>query len=231
MVRLGLKLEKWCDKVIFTEKSGKSEEGRKKGYAMHVCWQDGKEVDYNVIKGFAYVRRDASQICKHIEKAVIDIALTEEIEKKDREGLGLGASLKTDVVEIVREVRRKYLAGEYSLEQMSFPAAARQAFKDYDPQPAFVRGILFFNQHIAPKVGRPAVEPGDTVNIIYIKHMAGYPPTDVIAFVEPEDLPPVKVDLRRMFKREVRGKVEKKLKVLGIPWSQVLGQMSLVEFQ
>ena len=86
-MRLGLKLEKWCDKVIFTEKSGKSEEGRKKGYAMHVCWQDGKVVDYNVIKGFAYVRRDASQICKHIEKAVIDIALTEKMADKVKESI------------------------------------------------------------------------------------------------------------------------------------------------
>ena len=229
-MRLGLKLEKWCDKVIFTEKSGKSEEGRKKGYAMHVCWQDGKVVDYNVIKGFAYVRRDASQICKHIEKAVIDIALTEKMADKDRKGLGLSEDFVADVTELVREVRHKYLAGEYTLEQMSFPAAARQDFKDYDPQPAFLRGILFFNQHIAPKVGRPAVEPGDSVNIIYIKHMAGYPPTDVIAFVEQDEMPKMKIDLKRMFKREVKGKVEKKLKVLGIPWSRVKGQMSLAEF-
>jgi DNA polymerase elongation subunit (family B) len=230
-MKLGLKLEKWCKPVIFTEKSGKNEEGAKKCYAMYVRWQDGKEVDYTVIKGWSYVRRDSSPICKHVEKAVLDIALKNKMDEVDRTALLLPDDIGVDLVSLVQLVRKNYLAGAYSLHDMSIPVAARKNIDDYDPAPAFVRGIRYFNQHIAPKVGRPAIEPSETVRFLYIKRVTGLPSTDVTVAFDFDEMPNIDVDLPKMFKREVRGKLEKKLKVLGLTWSRVMGQTTMEDFQ
>jgi DNA polymerase elongation subunit (family B) len=229
-MRLGLKLEKWCKPVIFTEKSGKEVEGAKKCYGMHVLWQDGKAVDYVVVKGWSYVRRDSSPVCKHVEKAVLDIALKGSMDKKDQEFLCLPDKVNDDLILLVQLVRKKYLAGEFTLHDMSIPVAARKAIDDYDPVPATIRGIRYFNEHVAPKVGRPAIEPDATSRFLYVKRVAGLPATDVVVALDFDEMPPIDVDLNKMFDREVKGKLEKKLKVLGISWSRALGQTTMEDF-
>ncbi len=224
-IRLRLKMEKWCRPVIFTEKNN-SDEGAKKCYAMRVLWQDGKDVDYTVVKGWAYVRRDTSAVCRHLEKAVIDLALAGRTDKKDTDSLGVTAD---NIMDLVINVRERYMANKYHIHDIAIPVVASKRLYEYDPVPAFVRGIKYYNEHVAPVLGRPAIQQGETVYFVYVRRVEGLPPTDVISAPDLTEIPLV-VNLGKMFEREVRGKIEKKLKVLGVQWYRVMGQTTMEDF-
>ena len=228
-MRLSLKVEKFCNPVIFTEKTGKSVEGRKKGYALRVLWQDGRNVDYCVIKGFPYVRRDSSNVGKHIEKAVLEIALKGAASEKDTQALRL-SGVYTNVSKLVQDVRALFLAGVYSIDDMSITVCAQKTLSSYDPRPAFVRGIYYFNEHVATTKDLAPITEGETAQFLYVKRVLGCPPTDVLAYMNSHDIPEVTPDLNRMFEREVKSKVDKKLKIMGVTWMQVIGQMTMEDF-
>ncbi len=46
--------------------------GKKKRYAGHIVWKEGKDVDDIDITGFEYKRSDIAQITKRVQKKVID---------------------------------------------------------------------------------------------------------------------------------------------------------------
>lgn len=207
--QFGLKLEKWVNPILFKAET-------KKRYAMRVLWQDGKEVDYIKIKGFEYVRRDSSPIGKEVQKKIMDLTLADEDNK---------------VLSYLRDVRDTFLSGGYSIDEIAYHTTIHKKLTHYDPQPEFIRGSIYFNQHIADKAGRPPIECEDGVRVLYVKHTNCGPATDVVCFFDESDVKDrVKPDLRKMFNREVRNRNEDLLHIIGLSWEKVKGQNDLESF-
>ena len=144
-MRLKLKVEKWGNPLIFTEHKDKKKkgEGRKKGWAMYVKYQDGLPVDYVVIKGFEYVKRDSSVICKFAQKATLYMMLKGVLEEKEKKILKLEEKDTKDVISIIRAIKENYKNGAYSIDEMAIPKRPGMDFKEYNPRPAFVRGAFY----------------------------------------------------------------------------------------
>lgn len=196
--RLPLKIDRIFKRILFT--------GVKKRYAGWVVWEGGKEVDYIHIKGFEFVRRDSALITRRIQREVF-----ERILKRGGEG----------VREYLREVVRKIKAGEYSLREIAISKGIRKRFEDYETKPDYVRGALWANRYL-----KAGIRPGDQVHMLYVKRVPGYPPTDVVCFLDEDVIPEeTVVDWEKMIDRAVKRKVEKLLELIGVSWEEIEGKL------
>jgi DNA polymerase elongation subunit (family B) len=191
-----LKLEKVFSHLLFT--------GVKKRYAGKVVY-DGKWLDkpYLYVAGFEYVRRDVAPITREVQKNVFQMVLD-----GDREG----------VVKYLRGVVNDIKTGKYSLKDLALAKTLSKSPERYDKsKPDFVRGSLY-----AKKYFKLDIRGGDTVRMLYVKGIPGYPPTDVVCFIDEDDLPvkPI-VDFEKQIDRIIRMKVEDILDLAGLSWGNV----------
>jgi DNA polymerase I len=192
--RLKIKVDRVFRRVLFI--------GVKKRYAGWVVREGDKEADYLHIKGFEYVRRDASPLTRRIQRDVFEIIL-----RKGGEGLA----------EYLRKVIDDMLRGRYSLREIAIPKKINKPFEAYKVKPDFVRGALYAIRYL-----KADIRPGDQVRMIYVKRVPGYPATDVICFTDESILPKgLEIDWKKMVDRVVRMKVEDLLDAIGLSWKEV----------
>ncbi len=80
--------------------------GRKKRYAGHLVWKEGKDVDEIDIVGFEIRRSDYPVITKTVQRKVMEMILHGEGYEGVKEYLG--------------DIIRNYRAGRYSLDESAF---------------------------------------------------------------------------------------------------------------
>lgn len=199
---LRLKTDRCFRKILFV--------GVKKRYAGHVIWEDGKDEDYLHIKGFEYVKRDSSIITKRVQREVLDSVLRKGVERLKPYLGGLCKSMRNE---------------EFSLREVAINKTIGKRFEDYKVKMDFVRGALYANKHFGSDI-----RPGDSAKMIYVRRVPGFPSTDVICFLDEEELPvrPI-VSWDKMIDRTVRRKIEKILNIAGMSWSKAMGQRTLLE--
>jgi DNA polymerase I len=175
-------------------------------YAGHCVFEKGQKADYIVIKGMEYVRRDASKLTRTLQKQVIDLILRERIEEA-----------KNVIKQMVEGVRR----GLYSIDELSIPKQIHKDLLAYENPQDFVRGAIYANKYLKQDIRR-----GDVVKMIFVKKMPpGYPPTDVISYIDEEALPKgIVLDKEKIIDRVIRMKVEDVLEVVGLRWDEVVGE-------
>jgi len=105
--------------------------GKKKRYAGHIVWKEGKDVDDIDITGFEYQRSDISPITKRVQKQVIDMIVHGE----DREA----------IKDYVHEVIEDYQAGNVDLDDVGIPGGIGKRLDNYDTDTAQVRGAKYAN--------------------------------------------------------------------------------------
>jgi len=105
--------------------------GKKKRYAGHIVWKEGKEVDDIDITGFEYQRSDIAQITKEVQREVIEMIVH-------------GEDL-ADVKEYVHGVIEKFREGDVSLEEVGIPGGIGKKLDAYDTDTAQVRGAKYAN--------------------------------------------------------------------------------------
>jgi DNA polymerase I len=200
--------------------------GKKKRYAGHIVWKEGKDVDDVDITGFEYQRSDIAPITKRVQKNVIDRIVHGE----DAE------NIKTYVHDVIAD----FQDGNVDPEDVGIPGGIGQKLDNYDTDTAQVRGAKYANLLLGTNFGR-----GSKPKRLYLRRVHDDffqrvedeldldPSTDplygefkrdpdVICFEYADQLPEeFAVDWEKMLDKTLKGPIERILEALDISWDEV----------
>ncbi|WP_135851603.1 DNA polymerase domain-containing protein [Halorussus salinus] len=204
--------------------------GKKKRYAGHIVWKEGKDVDDIDITGFEYKRSDIAPITKEVQKNVIDMIVH-------------GEEL-SDVKDYVHEVIEDYQAGNVNLDDVGIPGGIGKRLDAYDTDTAQVRGAKYANLMLGTNFQR-----GSKPKRLYLEGVhpdfwqrmeneEGFDPSgnskedrryrefkkdpDVICFEFADQVPDeFEVDWDKMLDKTLQGPIERILEALDISWDEV----------
>jgi len=211
--------------------------GKKKRYAGHIVWKEGKDVDDIDITGFEYQRSDIAPITKEVQLRVIEMIVTgEDIE---------------DVKEYITEVIEGFQTGEVDPEEIGIPGGIGKRLDNYDTDTAQVRGAKYANRVLGTNFQRGSkpkriyidrvhagffrrVEdenPGLTDDPVYQEFKRD---PDVICFEYADQLPEAfEIDWEKMLDKTLEGPIARILEGLDVSWEEVKSgqdQTGLSEF-
>ncbi len=200
--------------------------GKKKRYAGHITWKEGKDVDDVDIVGFEYQRSDIAPITKEVQHRVIEMIV--------REGDVEGAK------EYVNGVIEDVLAGEISLEEIAIPGGIGKRLDNYDTDTAQVRGAKYANLLLGTNFQRGSkpkrlyLERVDPAFFERLEDEEGFDARtdplygafkrdpDVICFEYEDQIPEAfEVDYEKMLEKTLQGPIERILEALDISWNEV----------
>ena len=200
--------------------------GKKKRYAGHIVWKEGKDVDDIDITGFEYQRSDIAPITKEVQQQVIEMIVTgEDID---------------DVESYVGEVIEDFQAGNVGLEEVGIPGGIGKRLDNYDTDTAQVRGAKYANLLLGTNFQR-----GSKPKRLYLEKVhpeffrrvedeMGLDPSedalygefkrdpDVICFEYADQIPEeFSVDWDKMLEKTLKGPIARILEALDISWEEV----------
>ncbi|OLZ41472.1 DNA polymerase elongation subunit [Natrinema saccharevitans] len=200
--------------------------GKKKRYAGHITWKEGKDVDDVDIVGFEYQRSDIAPITKEVQHRVIEMIV--------REGDIEGAK------EYVNGVIEDVLAGEISLEEIAIPGGIGKRLDNYDTDTAQVRGAKYANLLLGTNFQRGSkpkrlyLERVDPSFFERLEEKEGFDARtdplygafkrdpDVICFEYEDQIPDeFEVDYEKMLEKTLQGPIERILEALDVSWDEV----------
>jgi DNA polymerase elongation subunit (family B) len=204
--------------------------GKKKRYAGHIVWKEGKDVDDIDITGFEYKRSDIAPITKEVQKRVIDMIVH-------------GEDLE-DVKDYVHDVIEDYQAGNVNLDDVGIPGGIGKRLDAYDTDTAQVRGAKYANLLLGTNFQR-----GSKPKRLYLEGVhpdfwqrmeneKGLDPSgnsredrlyrefkkdpDVICFEFSDQVPDeFEIDWDKMLDKTLQGPIERILEALDISWDEV----------
>ena len=178
--------------------------GKKKRYAGHLVWKEGKDVDEIDIVGFELRRSDYPQITKEVQRTVIEKILK-------------GESLP-EVKAYLGAIITKFRAGKYTLDEVGIPGGIQKALDQYETNDAHRRGAEYANIHL-----KADFKKGSKPKRIYIRSVkAKYPKTDVLCFEYGDQVPPeFVVDWETMLEKTIRQPISRIIEALGWDWADV----------
>jgi DNA polymerase I len=178
--------------------------GRKKRYAGHLTWKEGKEVDEIDVVGFEIRRSDSPQITRTVQRRVMEMIL-----KGEEYGT---------VRDYLADVIRNYRAGRYSLDEIGIPGGIGKDLGDYQTDDAHIRGAKYANEHLGMEFTK-----GSKPKRVYIRNVtAKYRKTDVLCFEYGDQVPPeFQVDWELMLEKTLRQPISRIIESLGWEWADV----------
>ena len=204
--------------------------GKKKRYAGHIIWSEGKDVDDIDITGFEYKRSDIAPITKEVQKKVLEMIVT----GADRE------EIKSYVGEVIKRVQ----AGEVSLDEIGIPGGIGKKLDNYETDTAQVRGAKYANllfgtnfasgskpkrvylKKVHPSFFREVeaekgLEP--SVDQLYGEFKREAESGDAVICFEFDDQVPdaFEVDDEKMLDKTLKGPIARILEALDISWDEV----------
>ncbi len=199
--------------------------GKKKRYAGHIVWKEGKDVDDIDITGFEYKRSDIAPITKEVQKRVIEMIVRGE---------------DTDeIVDYLNGIIEDFETGEVPVGEIGIPGGIGKRLEAYDTDTAQVRGAKYANEFLGTNFGR-----GSKPKRLYLRKVhpswfremeaQGYDPQrdplysefkrdpDVICIEYDDQLPEAfKVDWDKMLNKTLKGPIERIIEALGMSWDEV----------
>ncbi|POG57393.1 DNA-directed DNA polymerase [Haloferax marisrubri] len=199
--------------------------GKKKRYAGHIVWKEGKDVDDIDITGFEYKRSDIAQITKEVQKNVIDMIVHGE---------------ETEVIkDYLHGIITDFEAGNLPLEQAGIPGGIGKRLSAYETPTAHVRGAQYANAFLGTNFGR-----GSKPKRVYLKKVhpswfremetGEFDPQvddlyrefkrdpDVICFEYADQIPEAfEVDWDTMLNKTLEGPISRVIEALGMSWDEV----------
>ena len=199
--------------------------GKKKRYAGHIVWKEGKDVDDIDITGFEYKRSDIAPITKEVQKRVLEMIVT-------------GDDLE-DIKEYLHEVISDFLEGDLPLSEIGIPGGIGKRLNNYDTDTAQVRGAKYANEFLGTNFQR-----GSKPKRLYLQKVhpeffreleaEGYDPQsdplyaefkrdpDVICFEYDDQIPEAfEVDWDKMLEKTLKGPIARVIEALGLSWEEV----------
>uniref|UniRef100_UPI003742398B DNA polymerase domain-containing protein n=1 Tax=Halalkaliarchaeum desulfuricum TaxID=2055893 RepID=UPI003742398B len=204
--------------------------GKKKRYAGHIVWKEGKDVDDVDITGFEYKRSDIAPITKEVQREVIERIVTGDDLESDLEGV---KAYLSDVIDDV-------LAGELSPDEVAIPGGIGKRLDAYETDTAQVRGAKYANLLLGTNFDR-----GSKPKRLYLKKVhpdfwqrmeteKGLDPQtnplygefkrdpDVICFEYADQIPEeFEIDWEKMLEKTLKGPIERVIEALGMSWEEV----------
>jgi len=200
--------------------------GKKKRYAGHIVWKEGKDVDDIDITGFEYKRSDIAPITKEVQKRVIEMIVHgEDIE---------------EVEEYVHGVIEEFLDGEADLDDIGIPGGIGKRLDNYDTDTAQVRGAKYANLLLGTNFQRGSkpkrlylkkVQPEFWLRVeddldldpqrdpLYAEFKRD---PDVICYEYADQVPAeFEIDWDTMLDKTLKGPIERILEALGVSWEEV----------
>ena len=199
--------------------------GKKKRYAGHIVWKEGKDVDDIDITGFEYQRSDIAPITKRVQKEVIDMIVKGE----DRE----------EIKAYVNDVIEDFQAGNVDYDDVGIPGGIGKRLDNYDTDTAQVRGAKYANLLLGTNFQRGSKPKRlylDRVHANFFERVEakqGLDPDDplykefrrdpdVICFQYSEEIPEeFEVDWEKMLDKTLKGPIARILEALDISWEEV----------
>jgi DNA polymerase I len=199
--------------------------GKKKRYAGHIVWKEGKDVDDIDITGFEYKRSDIAPITKEVQKRVIEMIVRGE--ETD------------DIADYLKGIIEDFETGDVSVEEIGIPGGIGKRLDAYDTDTAQVRGAKYANEFLGTNFGR-----GSKPKRLYLRKVhpswfremeeQGYDPQrdplysdfkrdpDVICIEYDDQLPEAfEVDWDKMLEKTLKGPIERIIEALGMSWDEV----------
>ncbi|RLM67423.1 DNA polymerase elongation subunit [Halorubrum sp. Atlit-8R] len=204
--------------------------GKKKRYAGHIVWKEGKDVDDIDITGFEYKRSDIAGITKEVQQNVIETIVTGDDIDDDME----------EVKEYLVDVIARVLDGDVDLDEVGIPGGIGKKLDAYDTPTAQVRGAKYANLMLGTNFGS-----GSKPKRLYIEKVhpdfwarmedeEGLDPQrdhlygefkrdpDVICFEYADQVPDeFEVDWEKMLDKTLKGPIERVIEALGMSWEEV----------
>jgi DNA polymerase I len=200
--------------------------GKKKRYAGHIVWKEGKDVDDIDITGFEYKRSDIAPITKEVQHRVIEMIVRgEDVD---------------DVTDYVHGVIEDFRAGNVSLDDVGIPGGIGKRLDNYDTDTAQVRGAKYANAFLGTNFQRGSkpkrvylekVHPDffkrmederglDSRSDVLYRDFKSDP--DVICYEYADQVPAeFEVDWDRMLEKTLQGPIERVLAALDVSWEEV----------
>ncbi|MGB9987913.1 DNA-directed DNA polymerase [Salarchaeum japonicum] len=200
--------------------------GKKKRYAGHIVWKEGKDVDDIDITGFEYKRSDIAPITKEVQKEVIDrIVHGEDVDS---------------VKDYVHAIIEDFQAGNVDLDDVGIPGGIGKRLDNYDTDTAQVRGAKYANLLLGTNFQR-----GSKPKRLYLAKVQpefwrrvesekGLDPQtdplygdfkrdpDVICYEYADQVPAeFEVDWNTMLDKTLKGPIERILEALEVSWEEV----------
>ena len=199
--------------------------GKKKRYAGHIIWKEGKDVDDIDITGFEYKRSDIAPITKEVQKRVIEMIVRGE----DTD----------DIADYLNGIIEGFETGEVPVDEIGIPGGIGKRLDAYDTDTAQVRGAKYANEFLGTNFGR-----GSKPKRLYLRKVhpswfremedKGYDPQrdplysefkrdpDVICIEYDDQLPEAfEVDWDKMLEKTLKGPIERIIEALGMSWDEV----------
>ncbi|OYR60217.1 DNA-directed DNA polymerase [Halorubrum ezzemoulense] len=204
--------------------------GKKKRYAGHIVWKEGKDVDDIDITGFEYKRSDIAGITKEVQQNVIETIVTGDDIDEDME----------EVKSYLEGVIARVLDGDVDLDEIGIPGGIGKRLDAYDTPTAQVRGAKYANRMLGTNFGS-----GSKPKRLYIEKVhpdfwtrmeeeEGLDPQrdplygefkrdpDVICFEYADQVPEeFEVDWEKMLDKTLKGPIERVIEALGMSWEEV----------
>ena len=199
--------------------------GKKKRYAGHIVWKEGKDVDDIDITGFEYQRSDIAPITKEVQLEVIEMIVRgEDI-----------AEVKAHVTEVVE----RFQSGEVDPEEIGIPGGIGKRLDNYDTDTAQVRGAKYANRVLGTNFQRGSKPKRlyiDRVHADFFERVEAENPDltddpvyqefkrdpDVICFEYADQLPEeFEIDWEKMLDKTLQGPIARILEALGVSWAEV----------
>ncbi|GGL61833.1 DNA-directed DNA polymerase [Halocalculus aciditolerans] len=199
--------------------------GKKKRYAGHIVWKEGKDVDDIDITGFEYKRSDIAPITKEVQKEVIE----KIVHGEDTE----------NVKEYVHDVIERFQSGDVDLDDVGIPGGIGKRLDNYDTDTAQVRGAKYANLLLGTNFQR-----GSKPKRLYLKkvhpefwrrvederpelqedplYLEFKRDPDVICYEYADQLPDAfEIDWDKMLDKTLKGPIERVIEALGVSWEEV----------
>jgi DNA polymerase I len=199
--------------------------GKKKRYAGHIVWKEGKYVDDIDITGFEYKRSDIAPITKRVQKEVLEMIVT-------------GAEMET-IREYLKAEIRNFEAGDVDLEEIGIPGGIGQKLHKYDTETAHIRGAKFANLVLETNFAsgsKPKRLYLERVEPAFFERIETERPEvlddatyarfnrdpDVICYEYADQIPDeFRVDYDRMLDKTLKGPISRVLEGLEMSWEEL----------
>ncbi|PSQ06946.1 hypothetical protein BRC97_04530 [Halobacteriales archaeon QS_6_71_20] len=200
--------------------------GKKKRYAGHIVWKEGKDVDDIDITGFEYKRSDIAPVTKRVQKRVIEMIVY---------GEDTGA-----IADYLHGEIQTFLDGEADLDDVGIPGGIGKRLEGYETDTAQVRGAKYANRMLGTNFQR-----GSKPKRLYLEKVhpdfwarmeeeRGLDPQtdplygefkrdpDVICFEYADEVPEeFAVDWEKMLDKTLKGPIARIIESLGMSWEEV----------
>jgi DNA polymerase elongation subunit (family B) len=204
--------------------------GKKKRYAGHIVWKEGKHVDSVDITGFEYTRSDIAPITKRVQQRVIEMIVTGES--------------SDDLKEFLHEEIQSFKAGDVDVDEIGIPGGIGKKLDNYDTDTAQVRGAKYANLLLGTNF-----QSGSKPKRLYLKKVhpdfferveaeTDLTPNgpreadalytefkrdpDVICYEFADELPPeFEIDYEKMLAKTLKGPIARITESLGLSWDEI----------